>query len=63
MQNDRITQLELQNKNQDDGIQFLQTKISEHLNQNIYQINKNGQNNIDTFKRESLFFFLIFLTG
>ncbi len=55
MQNDRITQLELQNKNQDDGIQFLQTKISEHLNHHIYPMNTNGQNNKDTSKRESFY--------
>jgi len=40
-QNERITLLELQYKNQDDGIQFLKTEVSEYRNE-IGQLNKNG---------------------
>lgn len=46
MQNDRITLLELQNKNQDDGIQFLKSETSEHLSPNICQMNQNRPNNM-----------------
>ena len=46
-QNERITLLELQNKNQDNGIQFLKTEFSEYRNQ-IGQLNKNG--NMDKYE-------------
>jgi len=40
--NERIALIELQNKNQDDGIQILKTEISEHRNQ-IGQLNNIGK--------------------
>lgn len=46
MQNERITLIELQNKNQDDGIHLLKTEFSKHLNPNTCQMNKNKPDNM-----------------